>query len=443
MTSTKVVEIEVISNEIIKPYSPTPDDLRHYKLSFLDQISPKVYNPLLFFYELKSDDPNDDHSHHNLNNNMINHLKKSLSKVLTQFYPLAGRFKDDLFVDCNDQGVPFLETKVKGQSFSEAIKAPIPSDHNKFLPFKLDEVGEFALGVQLNIFENGGIAIGLCTSHKIADALSCIMFVKTWAAIARCDDQTHDTITQPEFISATLFPPKDMGSYNQNIGITRTDIIAKRFVFDARAIKALKTKLISDEIKAPSRVEALSSFIWSRFVAATSPNSEKLHIVIHPVNLRPKFDPPLEDHHFGNFYRSAFTVVPSSSVGEDYCGRELVKRIREEIKKIDKEFVEKLKEGNEEHFHMIKDNCSSFVRGEVVTFAFTSLCRFQVYEADFGWGNPTWVGCPALNFHNVTAFFDTKMGDGIEAYISLKQDDMAKLEADNEFQTFVSPILLY
>ena len=37
---------------------------------------------------------------------------------------------------------------------------------------------------------------------------------------------------------------------------------------------------------------------------------------------------------------------------------------------------------------------------------------------------------------------DNKTGDGIEAYICLKPDDMAKLEADKEFLAFVSPKLL-
>ncbi|XP_062109525.1 stemmadenine O-acetyltransferase-like [Humulus lupulus] len=441
---SNVVEIEVISNEIIKPNSPTPDHLRRYKLSSLDQISPKVYNPLLFFYELNgTDDPDDEHHKFNNITFISNHLKKSLSEVLALFYPLAGRqLKGDLIVDCNDEGVPFLEAKVKGQSISDAIKAPIASDHNKFLPFKLDEVGEFALGVQLNVFESGGIVIGVCISHKLADALSSIMFVKTWVATARGE---ADTIAPPEFVSATLFPPKNLRSYDSTVGITRKNIIAKRFIFDSTAIETLKTKL-SDQDRAPSRVEALSTFIWSRFMAATykSDDSKKLYTIIHPVNLRPKFDPPLQNHHFGNYYRVAFTVVPSScisTVGEDSCGRELVKQIREEIKKIDTEFVTKLIEGNEEHFDILEDSANRFVRDELVTSAFTSLLKFPIYEADFGWGNPTWVGSPALNFSNVTAFFDTKTGDGIEAYISLNRDDMAKLEADNEFQAFVSPLL--
>ena len=74
------IEIEVISSEIIKPSSPTPDHLRHYQLSFLDQISPPTYNPLLLFYPADGDVK--------INNiEKPNHLKQSLSEVLNLYYP--------------------------------------------------------------------------------------------------------------------------------------------------------------------------------------------------------------------------------------------------------------------------------------------------------------------------------------------------------------------
>ena len=40
--------------------------------------------------------------------------------------------------------------------------------------------------VQVNYFTSG-IAIGACISHKIADGVSFIMFMKSWAAAARGD----------------------------------------------------------------------------------------------------------------------------------------------------------------------------------------------------------------------------------------------------------------
>ena len=85
------VNVEVIYNETIKPSSPTPHYLRHYKLSFLDQISPPVFMPLVLFY------PKEDCT--NLTNlEQSIRIKKSLSEALTRFYPLAGRVKDNLYI---------------------------------------------------------------------------------------------------------------------------------------------------------------------------------------------------------------------------------------------------------------------------------------------------------------------------------------------------------
>ena len=51
------------------------------------------------------------------------------------------------------------------------------------------------------------------------------------------------------------------------------------------------------------------------------------------------------------------------------------------------------------------------------------------------------MGQPAsLTFNNLVVFMDTKTGDGIEAYIGLKEEHMAKLEADQDFLKAISPV---
>ena len=69
---------------------------------------------------------------------------------------------------------------------------------------------------------------------------------------------------------------------------------------------------------------------------------------------------------------------------------------------------------------------------------FTSLRRFPIYEADFGWGKSVWVGSPKMLYHNIFTFIDTKSGDGVEAWIYLKEADMVKFEMDKEVLMYVS-----
>lgn len=102
------LEIKNISKETIKPSSPTPNHLRNFKLSFVEQIAPVMYTPIVLFYS-----QNDDSDHPGEAAKMCQRLKTSSSKILTLFYLFAGRFKDHASIECNDDGANFLAAQVK------------------------------------------------------------------------------------------------------------------------------------------------------------------------------------------------------------------------------------------------------------------------------------------------------------------------------------------
>ncbi|XP_061990339.1 stemmadenine O-acetyltransferase-like [Rosa rugosa] len=426
------IEVEVISQETIKPSTPTPHHLRHHQLSFLDQLAPHAYVPFLYFYSL----PNT----HNNHTQISTHLKKSLSKILTQYYPIAGRVKFNLFVDCNDHGIPFYEARVKSHSLSDVITNPSLPELNKLLPFELDVVTDIALGVQLNLFPCGGIAIGLCASHRIADGLSFFTFVKNWASTS-CGNEC----VNPDFSAASIFPPKNMDGYNGVPLPKRKDIVTKRFVFDGSKIEALRATYAESirlkTKKRPSRVEALSAFLWNRFMAEVAKEEEssstRLYTVVYIMDLRSRFDSPLPQNSFGNYYRAA-TATPTLVDGEERGG--LVRQVIEEIEKIDSKYMRKFQDGYKEHLDFMRRRMERAAKGELVTVTFSSLCRFPLYEADFGWGKPAWVSMASMRINNQIVFMDTKLADGIESYFSFKEEDMAKFELDSEFLELISPI---
>ncbi|CAJ1951507.1 unnamed protein product [Sphenostylis stenocarpa] len=262
------LEVEIICKEIIKPSSPTQTHLRHYQISFLDQVSPMVYNPnpIVLFYSC--------HGTTQFNTTTISQkLKKSLSDVLTHFYPLAGRVNgNSTFVDCNDEGVPYLEARVKCKVV-DVIHKPVPGELNHLVPFLLYDITNITFGVQLNVFDCGGIAIGACLSHQIADGMSFFTFLNCWAAIAR----EQSELPNPQFISAKLFPPKNISGFDPRSGVVmKENIICKMFVFDGSVVENLRaryaaaaTPSFANDQKRLTRVEALSAFIWTRYVAVT------------------------------------------------------------------------------------------------------------------------------------------------------------------------------
>jgi shikimate O-hydroxycinnamoyltransferase len=414
------VDVQLISSDTIKPSSSTPEHLRHHTLSFFDQITPSIFMPLLLFYT------RDVGVAHLSNEERQTRIKKSLSEALTRFYPLAGRIKDKFHVDCNDEGVHYVEAKATCK-LSEFLEDPNPAEHNKFLPYELDAVNELALAVQLTTFDCGGIVIGVVFAHKVLDASSFFLFLNSWAAIAR----GSGNLATPNFESAIIFPPVTVPSFIAPRGSPgKEKIVTKRFVFEGSAIAALRDKYSTDdtniEYPRPTRVEALSAFIYNRFLAATQPDPNKLYSLSHVVNVRPRLDPPLSENYFGNIFLA--TSFEISRDIEDVFQR-IVLPLRDVMRKVDTNFVKSFQESG---------GSSNFFEENLVALCFTSLCRFPVYEADFGWGKPVWVASARLLYKNLVGFFDTKSGNGIEVWINLDEEDMAKFEVDKELLAYVS-----
>ncbi|CAI9775334.1 unnamed protein product [Fraxinus pennsylvanica] len=363
------VEVVVVSKEIIKPSSPTPDLLRKYQLSYIDQIAPPLFMPYIYFYPADGRSSNWERS---------NRMKESLPEALTRFYPLAGKLVDRLYVDCNDVGVEFFQAKAEVK-LSEILSNPIPGELNKFLPHDPNDFRDFCTAVQVSFLTCGGMAVGFVVSHKIADAVSMGMFINSWAAITRGDSD----IPYPKFEGATLFPPRNLGS--QSDLVIKERPVTKLFVFSKSKIDALKDKYakINGGRLRPTRIEALSTFVWSRFMASTQAksNDNKIYSLIEPIiNLRPRFEPPLTNYYFGNIWWPIGATLTMTDKDYEKESFKLVGKIREAITSVNRDYVAKLREGLIPKLDIIDEH--------LVRFGFTSLCRFPLYDVDFGWGKP-------------------------------------------------------
>ncbi|XP_015894432.2 BAHD acyltransferase At5g47980 [Ziziphus jujuba] len=400
------MKIDIIGKETIKPSSPTPHHLQSFSLSLLDQLAPSIYNSLVFFYP---------------NNNIIDitstsykhksqHLKKSLSQTLTRFYPLAGRFKDNKSIACHDDGVHYIEARCHGllssflqQPEAEALKRFLPVETH---PIRAETFTGPLLVVQASFFDCGGLAIGFSITHKLADGGTLRMFIKGWAATAL----GHGEKVVPEFKAASYFPPSDDLSINfPAVEFKKVNCVSKRFVFDASNLASLKAKASSLSVENPSRVEVVTALIWRCAISARRSNSEfplLNWVLTHSLNLRKKVEPPLKGA------RELGEIQAKRFQGND--GRQVV--------------LESYKEGGQ----MIR-------RDDINLLICTSLCNFQLYDVDFGWGRPIWVTLPSGSIKNVVSLMDTREGDGVEAWVSLSQNDMGLFEHDPQLLAFGSP----
>jgi hypothetical protein len=105
-------------------------------------------------------------------------LQKSLSEISTLFYPLGGRcLKDDASIHCNGKGAEYLEVQVNSclSQFLERVEHLQETEllnQQVHLPFESDETA--LVTVQLDMFECGGVAIGIGVSHRTLDGFSAL-----------------------------------------------------------------------------------------------------------------------------------------------------------------------------------------------------------------------------------------------------------------------------
>lgn len=75
-------------------------------------------------------------------------------------------------------------------------------------------------------------------------------------------------------------------------------------------------------------------------------------------------------------------------------------------------------------------------------YVFTSWCNLGLYEVDFGWGAPIWVGTTSCANMEGVVFMDKSDDDddGIEAWVVKYEEEMNGLENDDEFLAYATPI---
>ncbi|XP_065868193.1 stemmadenine O-acetyltransferase-like [Euphorbia lathyris] len=228
------MEVSVVSVESIRPSSSHVRHLKPFNLCLLDQLIPNAYTPLILFYNTKN--------FHLKNTQITAQLKWSLSKTLNLYYPLSGRVKDNLIIENFDSGVPYFEARVNSH-LSDFLRDHQIETLNRFLPYQnfyrqLDPTIP-QLAVQVNVFDCGSIALGLCLSHKIMDGITSCSFLKTWAANF---SGSYKNLIQPSLSeSSSMFPPQKSlssryTSLMDGIWFGERRCKTRRFVFDANLI---------------------------------------------------------------------------------------------------------------------------------------------------------------------------------------------------------------
>ncbi|KAK1315390.1 Vinorine synthase [Acorus calamus] len=268
------MEIEILSRETIRPTTPTQPHLRWHQLSALDQLAPQMTFHLVLFYPVNGGDLSPPAHRETV-------LKTSLSRLLTSFYPLAGRLRKEgppphgmAAVECTDEGVPFTVARADME-----LDLVLQDDNSQL------DYGEPLLHLRLTHFSCASSALGICIAHQVADSSSFSLLLNAWSSSARlCGVGPQLT---PHFTAASIFPP---------LNPMTSDLILP---------------LTADSTRA-ARAQGLTNLCLI-------------------VSLRPRLSPPVGDDVFGN------TWVMTATTTEE--------GIREALSKIDGEYARRVMAG--------------------------------------------------------------------------------------------------
>ncbi|VFQ95570.1 unnamed protein product [Cuscuta campestris] len=251
---------------------------------------PSFYIPLVFFYGSGDSAPSHDYDA----------LRESLSRTLSVLYPVAGRQKDEVTIECGDEGADFLRANVTNCDLDGFLRWPkldlirqlFPRDP---YPAAYDPAQPL-LAVQVNRFLCGGTAVAICLWHAIADGSGLVGFLETWSGFNRGAGPAVGDGARFVVDASTVFSPMKfdfsvaISSFAERRAQKREKYIAKRFVFSKKDIERLKDEYAtqSEHQRRPTRVEALSAFMWAAVIRAAlhaNPNL-KGHMLTNTVDLR-------------------------------------------------------------------------------------------------------------------------------------------------------------
>ncbi|KAF8019576.1 hypothetical protein BT93_G0305 [Corymbia citriodora subsp. variegata] len=436
------MKVEVQWKKLVRPSAPTPKNQQKWKLTSIDKLHPPIYMGIIFYYGDNAEKPSVDIRER------LHQMEESLSKTLTLFYPMAGRYSEDdsCVIDCNDLGVEFIHAKVDGQIDQVLHGEPDMDLLDRLSEFPTNVVGNPLVVIQVNMFEGGGLVIGLRFTHKIGDLYTMAMFITSWAAACRGDT---DATVYPSFHLSSLFPVKESVAHNlppPRIG--NEEFVLSRFRFSGNSLLKLKALARDDandlmrNDSQPSRVEVVSALISRALVDIDRKKhgEQSTSVICMTLHLREKMNLAIPANSCGNLYAMMFARPDQNTATKsklNFNGMVNVMRGMISDAKIKYSTVA----DREEFCSMAGDSLTKFTTmvsaSEECLIPFTSWCRFGLYENDFGWGKPILISSTSPKFRSMILIEDEESG-GINAWITLDKDEMILLKQDPEILAFTS-----
>ncbi|KAL0287554.1 UNVERIFIED_CONTAM: Phenolic glucoside malonyltransferase 1, partial [Sesamum radiatum] len=339
-------------------------------------------------------------------------LKESLHQTLNHFLPLAGNIVHPLnsgrpfsrFVDGDSVSLTIAETdkdfdyltgnhpRVADEFYACVPQLP-PAKHNP------DDVILPVLALQITLFPDRGVCLGITNHHAIGDASSIVRFIKAWASVNRSsgDSKLIDDKLLPFYDRTSVEDPEGLDSIYWNLIKQSRAVESPPISFPLNKVRSTfiltkddvqKLKHFVLERRPGMHITAFTvtcALVWVCLVkvdAATETLADdEPEYVGFAADCRGRLSPPLPAEYFGN----CLAFVKAESTHGLLKGKDgflfAVQSLGEAIQKT--VYNEK----------GILDGAENWPRefGKLIgkrLFGVAGSPRFDLYDVDYGWGRP-------------------------------------------------------
>lgn len=372
-------------------------------------------------------------------------LTSSLSRALLLFYPLSGRVSpprasspDAKFQIRYSPGdsVP-LDVAESSEDF-DRISGDCPRafrDLHSMVPrLPLADDGSIPLmALQITVFPNQGVALGVAVHHVACDDSSSIHFLKSWAAAATGGDSNEAPISPPLIDRTAIADPDrlyfkilaEMQALQSSVppsspppGLPRELVIAL-FAIGQEQIDRLKRSAAARS-GVPARVSTFivaCAFAWPCLVRAQARfySTKKMAYLLFSVECRGRLNPPVQASYFGNCLRPCFVEVGVRDLLNGDGVFAAAEAIGKAIKGLEEGGVLKGAEG-------WLQKIISLVPERPISLAGSP--RYRVYDVDFGWGKPMKVEMTSIEKTPGTISLAEDRQGGVEMGLVLPKPEM-------------------
>ncbi|GFQ03626.1 omega-hydroxypalmitate o-feruloyl transferase [Phtheirospermum japonicum] len=376
-------------------------------------------------------------------------LVESLSRVLVEYYPLAGRLrkcleKEDngkLEIECNGEGAVFAEAKMdlSAEEFLEFFAAKPNRSLRKFM-YKVEAPAFLdipPLVIQVTNLRCGGMMLCTAISHCLCDGIGTSQFLHAWAHACRSSDSNpttnlpslpfhdrqvlkprsppHVTFPHPEFTNTAPNDSNPQTGPNIFKYLQSQPLVPASITFSPSQILHLKSQC-GPSLKCTT-FEVLASHTWRCWVKSLGLPLSMPVKLLFSVSIRTKMSPSIPQGYYGN----AFVMGCAEAEAKELVTpnmRDGVKLVRHAKSTITNDYVHSM-------IDLLEDKT---LRTDLsTTLVISQWAKLGLEDLDFGEGKPIHMG-PLTS--DIYCLFLPVVGDfeAVKVLVSMPESVVDKFE---------------